>query len=136
MSGQRFFIRDIFLSMEARLVNTSSQASWDTQKKTEASLREVKNTARFLEMVHRERKQMDDDQAAVYEQVKERVLVYLLHYDRLLRFGCGDALPGDWYRSDLFRYADHTEWDKAWRQASKLFGEYIRTYQPAVADVL
>lgn len=62
----------------------------------------------------------------VFRTAKEKVLVNLLYYDRVIRFlEEGISIP-TWKLPELYPLASHEDWTKAFKEASRLFVHFLK----------
>jgi hypothetical protein len=119
-------IPEMLAEMESKVVDHSSQVSWDETYRIHMINKEVKSIARWLEHLYLSRDQMSPRQRAQFEKAMERVLFYLLYFERLRKYLEGDSTPEEIMRADLFSCTAHKDWVKAQRAAMRQMGEYMQ----------
>lgn len=119
-------IRELISALEASLVRTASEPGLSEEMKMTESLRQTKDAADALVVVWKARAYLSEQENEDYVFARDKILIYLLYYDRVLRFLAGDATPGDWYQTNMFAPADYYDWRKAQLEARKLFVKYIK----------
>jgi len=122
----RFSIPHLLQQLDIALIRIASDPQMTESNRVQQSLDLVRDTAAALGLVWIARAYFSEQDRIDYEMGKSQVLIYLLYYDRLERWMHGDAAPSDFFLPDLFPSVDYPDWQKAEREAGKLFVQYLR----------
>lgn len=118
-------IPEMHNELEAKLVTFSSQVGWDELYRITLSNKEIKSFARYLEHLCSYREKMNEQRRKEFQVAMERVLFYLLYFERLRKYLEGDGTVEQLSRADLFNCATHQEWVKAHKAAIRQMNEYM-----------
>lgn len=130
-STDKFMIglTDFLLSLDAKLMAIAMNTCITERERMEQSIQECRACAVGIERWYSAQGQQRILQQQEFNAAKSKILVYIVYYDRVIRFLEGDASPGTGQVDEYYPEADYFDWRGAQVQARQLFVNYVKEFK-------
>lgn len=119
-------LTDFLLSLDAKLLAIAMNTCVTERERMVQSIHECCACAVGIERWYSAPGQQRGMQQQEFNAAKTKILVYIVYYDRVIRFLDGDASPGTGQVDAYYPEADYFDWRGAQVQARQLFVNYIK----------
>jgi hypothetical protein len=122
-------LTDFLLSLDAKLMAIAMNTCITERERMVQSIQECRACAVGIERWYSAQGPQRTLQQQEFNAAKNKILVYIVYYDRVIRFLDGDASPGTGQVDEYYPEADYFDWRGAQVQARQLFVNYIKEYK-------
>jgi hypothetical protein len=111
----------LLFDMEAELVNHAQFINQEGEEDAVSLCYKcTRQTCEVMQRMGKDLQTLSSEQLRSFEQLKNRVLVYLLYYDWRIQYFSDPQASLRWQMHELFPSADYNDWIKASIEAKKM----------------